>query len=61
MDSQSKPRRNVMNYRKFRGDQGRTIYIRVIECNIYSCNIYSCNRVANAVKTVLNTLLSVEL
>ena len=24
MDSQSKPRRNVMNYREFRGDQGRT-------------------------------------
>ena len=24
MDSQSKPRRNVINYREFRGDQGRT-------------------------------------
>ena len=24
MDSQSKPRRNVMNYREFRGDQGLT-------------------------------------
>ena len=24
MDSQSKPRRNVINYRKFRSDQGRT-------------------------------------
>ena len=24
MDSQSKPRRSVMNYREFRGDQGRT-------------------------------------
>ena len=23
MDSQSKPRRNVINYREFRGDQGR--------------------------------------
>ena len=34
---------------------------KVLYCMITGANVYVCNRVANAVKTVLNTLLSVEL
>ena len=40
--------------------KAETVLSAVIYIYIY-IYIYTCNRVANAVKTVLNTLLSVEL
>ena len=43
-----------------RFDWSKTLWF-IAPVNIIYIYIYTCNRVANAVKTVLNTLLSVEL